>query len=187
MQSTSIRGGGSLCIDGKHVRVKKPNNTGTEYYNYKGYFSMIMQAIADEKCRFISVDVGALGRQSDGGVFQNSQIYREIENNNLMPPDKPLPNSTVPVPHVLLGDQGYPLKPYLLKPYSRQQATEDQSEFNQKLSSVRRVVECAFGILVTKWRALKTEIQTNPEHTEVIIKAMCLLHNIIIDKDGSHV
>ncbi|KAL1447746.1 hypothetical protein WDU94_009848 [Cyamophila willieti] len=164
--------------------MKQPANSGTDYYNYKGHFSIILQAIADEKCRFTSVDVGAFGRQSDGGVFQNTQIYQDIEVNGLMPPDKPLPHSMMPVPHVLLGDQGYPLKAYLMKPYSRQNATEDQTEFNRKLSGVRRTVECAFGILVSKWRLLKTEIQCTPENTEKIVKAMCLLHNIIIDREG---
>lgn len=79
------------CIDGKHIRIRQPAHSGTDYYNYKGHFSIIMQAIADEKCRFTSIDVGAFGRQSDGGVFQNSQIYQDIEVNHLMPPDKPLP------------------------------------------------------------------------------------------------
>ncbi|KAI5706924.1 hypothetical protein M8J75_012631 [Diaphorina citri] len=171
------------CIDGKHVRIKKPANSGSEFFNYKQHFSLILQAIADENCRFTSIEVGANGKASDGGVFQVSDIYRRIEG-GVMPPDKPLPGSTFAVPHVLLGDQGYPLKPYLLRPYNRQNASPDEETFNKKLSSVRRVVECAFGILVAKWRVLKTEIQCTPENVETMVKCMCILHNIIIDKDG---
>jgi hypothetical protein len=40
------------------------------------------------------------------------------------------------------------------------------------------------GILGAKWRSLKTGLQVNPEHVDPIIKTVCLLHNIIIDKEG---
>ena len=53
--------------------------------------------------------------------------------------------------------------------------------FNYRLSRARRT-ECAFGILVAKWRYLKSELQVNPEHVDTIIRTVCLLHNIIIDK-----
>ena len=48
---------------------------------------------------------------------------------------------------------------------------------------MQRTAEYAFGILVVKWRCLKTELQVNPEHADTII-AVCLLHNVIIDKGG---
>lgn len=106
-----------------------------------------------------------------------------------MPEDAPLPYSGTPtpsLPHVVLGDQGYPLKKYMLKPYERKYATEDELHFNNyKLSSVRRVVECAFGILVVKWRVLKTEIQCEPKNIDTIVKCASLLHNIVIDMEGS--
>jgi len=56
--------------------------------------------------------------------------------------------------------------------------------FNNWLSRAQRTAECAFGILVAKWRCLKTELQVNPEHVDTIIINVCLLHNIIIDKEG---
>jgi hypothetical protein len=56
-----------------------------------------------------------------------------------------------------------------------------------RLSRARRTVECAFGILVAKWRLLKTELQGNPEHVDTVIRTVCLLHNIIIDKEEVNV
>lgn len=41
-----------------------------------------------------------------------------------------------------------------------------------------------FGILVSKWWCLKTEIQIDPNHIATIIKSICLIHNIIIDQKG---
>jgi hypothetical protein len=56
--------------------------------------------------------------------------------------------------------------------------------FNYRLSRAQCAVECAFGILVAKCRCLKTELQVNPEHVDTIIRIVCLLHNIIIEKEG---
>ncbi|KAJ8981185.1 hypothetical protein NQ317_014829 [Molorchus minor] len=101
-----------------------------------------------------------------------------------MPKDEVLPQTDVYAPYVLVGDEAYPLKRYLLKPYPRQNLTDEQRIFNYRLSRARRCVECAFGILVAKWRCLKTELQVNPEHVDIIVQCVCLLHNIVIDKEG---
>lgn len=48
-------------MDGKHVRIVPPAKSGSYYYNYKGYLSIILFAVANANLEFIYVDFGKMG------------------------------------------------------------------------------------------------------------------------------
>ena len=153
------------------------------YYNYKHYYSLVPQGLADTRYRFITNDVGAYGKQSDGGIFRHSSLYQLLSSNNFnMSHAKKLPLSDVELPFVIIGDEAYPLLSYLLRPYSRRQLTESRRLFNYRLSGGRRVVESAFGILAGKWRILNKPIETYPDMADRTVKCICVLHNTVIDR-----
>ena len=102
-------------IDGKHIRIKCPPNSGSQYFNYKQYHSIALQAVLDAYLKFVTVDVGAHGKQSDGGVFWYSALYQSLETRSLkLPEDNTvLPNCEITLPRDFVGDEVYPLTTYL--------------------------------------------------------------------------
>lgn len=60
--------------------------------NYKHYFSIGLLAIADANYKFIYVDVGSYGKDSDSTIFKNSAFWKNLKKNNLnIPASKIVP------------------------------------------------------------------------------------------------
>jgi DDE superfamily endonuclease len=174
-------------IDGRHCEIICPANSGSAYYNYKQYFSIILQAVADANKKFITIEVGGRGRQSDGGTFHYSLLNELITNGSFnIPPADIVPGTTHCLPFVLIGDEAYPLKRNLMRPFPSRTLNEERSNFNSRLSRARKCIECAFGILYAKWRILAKPIETNVDHASLIIQAACILHNVIRDLEGNN-
>lgn len=59
-----------------------------------------------------------VGKVAGGGVFIETGVYHLLECNSFnVPSNKQLLGTNVSVPQVLLGNQGYALKEYLMRPY----------------------------------------------------------------------
>jgi hypothetical protein len=166
------------ALDGKHVVFQAPPNSGTLYYNYKKTFSVVLMALVDAKYRFLAIDVGGYGRNSDGGIFGDSIMGRALESGKFyMPADTPLPNDDKPMPHVILADEAFPLKDYLMRPFPQTRNDAGAKIFNYRLSRARRMVESTFGILAARWRIYQRRLQLSPENLERVIRTTCVLHN----------
>nr|CAI5852404.1 unnamed protein product [Callosobruchus analis] len=128
------------AIDRKHIKIKAQQHSGSMYFNYKHHFYIVLQGVCDANCKLIMIDVGGYSKQSDGGIFKNSDMYKLMHQENL--------------------------------------------NFNQRLSRARKTIECTFGIMVAKWRLLSKPIETHEKTADDMIKAICILHNTILDREG---
>uniref|UniRef100_A0A6P7GJI6 Protein ALP1-like n=1 Tax=Diabrotica virgifera virgifera TaxID=50390 RepID=A0A6P7GJI6_DIAVI len=107
------------AIDGKHVQIQCPINSGSQYYNYKNHFSMVLLACCDADYKFLWVDIGGSGSEHDSGVFRRSQMGQDLENGIVKLPDSQnLHGSNIEMPFFFVADEAFPLKSYIMRPYS---------------------------------------------------------------------
>ena len=171
------------AIDGKHVVIQAPPSSGSQYFNYKGSHSIVLLAVVNANYEFVLIDVGGFGRNSDGGILANSNFGKALENDELhMPKSCKLARNFGETPCVIVGDEAFPLKPYLMRPYPGRSLPDNKKIFNYRLSRARRVSENAFGVLAARWRFLRRLIHAKPETVVSYVKSACVLHNFLIKK-----
>ena len=125
------------AIDGKHVVMRPPPGCGSHYYNYKHTHSIVLMAVAGPNYEVLYADIGTNGRISDGGVWNKCGLLKSLEDGSLnIPASKPLPFGTDPVPHVLVGDDAFALRPFLMKPYPQRNLTIERRIFNYRYVQV---------------------------------------------------
>ena len=99
------------ALDGKHVGIRKPAFSGSLWYNYKGFFSMVILSICDARYWFSYVYVGEYGSKNDSGVLKNSRMGRKFGVNkmNIPGPAKIPESDDLELLYLLLGDEIFPL------------------------------------------------------------------------------
>lgn len=172
------------AVDGKHVVMIAPPNSGSIYYNYKHTHSIVLMAICDGDYKFIYIDAGTNGRIADGGIFNNCSFTTAMNNGALNFPDpQPLPGRDMDVPFVIVADDAFAIKPQILKPFDGKALSASQRIFNYRLSRARRCIENAFGVASARFRVLRSPIALDTSKTRKITLATCVLHNFSLTKN----
>lgn len=169
------------AVDGKHILLQAPFNSGSEYYIYKSFPSIVLLALVDANFNFIYADIGCQGRISDGGVFKQSKLYKKLTNMELNLPDNAtLPGRENKIPFVFIGDEAFALSPNFMGPFSGTfHKGSPQRIFNYRLSRARRVVENVFGIMSAVFRLLRKPLLIEPEKAKYIVMTAVYLHNFL--------
>ena len=176
------------AVDGKHIGVICPPDSGSDFYNYKGFYSVVLMAFVDFDYRFIFAK-GAQGKISDGGIFRNS-VFNERLQKGLLDLPQPFPKSYDPdscseeqsdekQPIVFVADDASPLTVNCMKPFSKISLADGERILNYRVSRFRRVSENAFGIWINRFRLFANKAALGPGKIEIIVLASLVLHNML--------
>lgn len=157
------------AIDCTHVKIVSPGGENAEIYrNRKGYFSLNCQVVGSADLKIIDLVSRWPGSTHDSHIFENSSVKMKLANGEMG-------NG------VLLGDQGYSLKKYLLTPLGDPQ-NEVERMYNEAQIRTRNTIERLFGIWKRRFPILSNGIRCNINMAQMIIVACAVLHNIAIDQ-----
>ncbi|TDG99393.1 hypothetical protein EPR50_G00193880 [Perca flavescens] len=159
------------AIDGSHIRIKPLQRHRLDYLNYKGFYSVNMQAICDSNGRFLDIFVGYPGSVHDTRIMKNSSFYTT--------------RRYPPTGYILLGYGGYPCLETpicLITPFKEPVHGEVQQRFNYYQSRGRSIIERAFGMMKTRWRStLFRALEVKPTFAPQVIASCAFLHNVCMD------
>ena len=103
------------AIDSTHIPIIAPKDNPVDYYNRKGYHSMVLQALVDHQYKFMDAYTGWPGSVHDARVLMNSTHFLKCDNGTY-PLPKDINGTNIPL--LIIGDPAYPLTPWLIKPFS---------------------------------------------------------------------
>lgn len=132
---------------------------------------------------FTMIECGYAGRNSDGSIFRASAIKYWLTHSGLdisSPARLPKDINESRCPFYLVGDEAFPLSPYLMRPYSKLILDNTKRIFNCRLSRGRKTIECAFGMMYEKFQVLNSPKRCRDvKKINGIIKSVCVLHNFV--------
>ena len=131
------------AVDGCHIPIKcHPGELESckEYHNFKNFFSVVLMGMVDSKYRFVWASCGYPGNSHDSVIFQSTDLWNQIKNQDYLPKIGKKVGSLL-VPPLILGDAAFPLQPWLMKPCTNTNPTLQQRYCNYWLSRARMVME----------------------------------------------
>ena len=164
------------CIDGTHVQIKRPHGDSQDYFCYKQYFSLNIQALCDSKGKFLDVECRWPGSVHDAKMFANSAINLKICNGDLPRTVYQILPGFEGVQNYLIGDPAYPLTSFCMKEHATC-STNEEAIFNDMLRSARNTIECAFGRVKDRCGLLRKSIGIKVENVPILVYTCFVLHN----------
>ncbi|WKY05079.1 hypothetical protein Q1695_005810 [Nippostrongylus brasiliensis] len=174
------------ALDGKHIACVCPNRSGSRFFIYKNFYSLVLLALVDANYKCVLYDLGAPGRSSDAGIFMTSSMKTLLEESEDDFPSDVNLEGLGTVPCHFLVDQGFRLTTRFMRPYPNAEAASNSRKryFNYKMNSARSVVENYFGMLAGRFRLLLRRVHGTPEKIKDIVLSLMILHNLLVDSIG---
>ena len=151
-----------------------------QYFNFKGFYSIVLMALVDAKYRFIWASVGTPGNTHDSTLVQSTELWSRIVEGKVIP-NMVQEVEGIEIPPLILGDGAFPLRTWIMKPHGDAVLPDDKRYFNFRHSRARLVTEGAFGRLKSRFRVLFRKCESKKETVKLYGLACVVLHNLCIE------
>lgn len=122
------------AIDSSHIPILAPELFPRDFYNRKGWHSIILQGVVDGKGLFWDVCVGFPGSVHDARVLRQSHFW-EIVGDGQFFTQHTVNIAGHDIGHYIIGDSAYPLKCWLMKPVlDTGRLTQEKHNYNAYFS-----------------------------------------------------
>jgi hypothetical protein len=177
-------------IDCVHVQWDKcPVSLRSICKGKEGYPSLVYQACVDHTKKILAVTSSHYGSRNDKTIVKYDEHVMKVKDGELYSSEKfHLYNSEGELEEheglYFICDGGYHKWRCLQCPMKH---TSDlaSAHFSTCLESVRKDVECVFGILKKRFRILKNAVELhNQKEIDNVFFTCCILHNVLHHYDG---
>lgn len=170
---------GALCYRRLHIMGAKSSQKQCA----------VLFAVVKSDYSYSMVDVQLYDDQHDSKVFAKSTIAEYF-----MHPDDRVPGEkhvvvgdrNCKLPFVLLGEQQFPLQPWLSRKYSSTTTSGHaplHKLYNKQFQKVHSVADNALGVMYSNFQVLRGLLRGNVELMTSVLKACCALHNFLLAED----
>ena len=119
------------AVDGCHIPIKCPPGgleSCKEYHNFRNFYSVVVMAMVDAKCRFVWGSCGFPGNSHDSVLLQARSLWKSIKDGTLLPDFNKNLNGVL-IPPLIIGDSAFQFEAWLMKPYSNAVLATKQNHF----------------------------------------------------------
>ena len=171
----------SMCPAGDYNRCK-----GKE-----GYPTLAFEAISDHHRRIMGISSVQFGTRNDKHIVKLDKAVKHVRDGwyntitwNFYDSEGQLKTA---IGVYLICDGGYLRWPILVCPYQGANVATLESHFSANLESIRKDVECIFGILKKRWKMLECGVRfRNIRVVEKVFVVCCILHNLMLSEMETH-
>eukprot|EP00732_Lithocolla_globosa_P002198 Lithocolla_globosa_v1_NODE_1377_length_2621_cov_9.489478.p1 type:complete len:410 gc:universal NODE_1377_length_2621_cov_9.489478:1368-139(-) len=163
------------ALDGLAIKIKQPTTKSCKdvrsYYNRKGFFAVILEAVVDSNYKFLFGSSRCCGSTHDSVAWGITSLARAIAEGKLR------------YPFFLVGDDAYSCCNSLVTPWPGKNLPLYKDAYNFWTSSSRTCSEQAFGILVARWGILWKPLSCDYHKVPKVVMCLLKLHNLCIDRN----
>ena len=107
--------------------MKKTKKPGKDYYNYNGFFFLMLLVLVNTEYRFFWIDCGSSGSSSDAQIFNRSDLREKIKEGILwLVVSEPLREGGPDLHFFVMRDDAFASMQWIVKPCSRRQLTREE-------------------------------------------------------------